>query len=221
LQVVWSNLVTTCFLLLCTFASSNLALKAHPLSDLCFLLCRAATEGASDHESPEPTKNMVELLAPFLAPPPQSTGIQPDNASAALHTAGSTATTNSSQQSLEQETHAVRHFIEQHHGNSGLYAVAVALLDLILGGETVYAVSSMTQELMDLEILVRGRVNAPAHRWTAATIHYMPDLRLAVVAFGWIPSSCFQYASVPFMCMHKLLDVSLGMQAGVVVLQCP
>lgn len=174
-QVLWSNLVGTWFLLLCTSASST----AHAfMSELCLLLCRAATEGASDHESPEPTKNVVELLAPFLAPQPQCTGSQPENASAALHTAGSTATANSNQRSLEQETHAVRQFIEQHHGNSGLYAVAIALLDLILGGEAVYALSSMAQELMDLEILVRGRLNTPAHVRTAATIQYMPDLRL-------------------------------------------
>ena len=112
---------------------------------------------------------MVELLAPFLAPQPQCAGSQPENASAALHTAGSTAAASNSQQSLEQETHAVRQFVEQHHGNSGLYAVAVALLDLLLGGEVVYVPSSIAQELMDLEILVRGRVDTPAHVWTAAT----------------------------------------------------
>ncbi len=129
------------------------------MCDLCFLLCRAVTEAASDHESPEPTKNVVELLAPFFCPQPQCTGTQPENASDALHTAGSTAAAKNSQQSLEQETHAVRQFVEQHSGNSGLYAVAVALLDLVLGGEAVYALSSMAQELMDLEILVRGRGN--------------------------------------------------------------
>lgn len=141
------------------------------------MLCRAATEGASDQESPEPTKNVVELLAPFLAPQPHCTGSQPENASAALHTAGSTPTASSNQQSLEQETHAVRQFIEQHHGNSALYAVAAALLDLMLGGEAVYALSSMAQDLMDLEMLVRGRVDTPSHTWTAAIIHYAPDLR--------------------------------------------
>lgn len=120
---------------------------------------------------------MVELLAPLLAPQPQCLGSQPENASDVLHTAGGTASTNSSQQSLEQETHTVRQFIEQYHGNSSLYAVAVALLDLILGGEAVYAFSSMTQDLMDLEVLVRGRVNTPDHGWTAATLQYMPDLR--------------------------------------------
>lgn len=158
---------------MCTFASST----AHPLTELPFLLCRAATEGASDQESPEPTKNVVELLAPFLAPQPHCTGSQPENASAALHTAGSTPTASSNQQSLEQETHAVRQFIEQHHGNSALYAVAAALLDLMLGGEAVYALSSMAQDLMDLEMLVRGRVDTPSHTWTAAIIHYAPDLR--------------------------------------------
>lgn len=147
------------------------------MSELRFLLCRAVTEGVSDHESPESTKNVVELLAPFLAPQPQCTVSQPENASAALHTAGSTTTANSNHQSVEQENDAVRQFIKQHHGNSGLYVVAVALLDLILGGEAVYALSSMAQELLDLEILVRGRVYTRAHTWRAATIHYMPDLR--------------------------------------------
>lgn len=147
------------------------------MSELCLLLCRAVTEGASDHESPEPTKNVVELLAPFFAPQPQCLGSQPENASDVLCTAGGTATTNSSQQSLEQETHAVYQFIEQHHANSGLHAVAVALLDLILGGETVYALPGIAQELMDLEILVRGRFDTPAHIRTAATIQYMPDLK--------------------------------------------
>ncbi|KAA6420724.1 MAG: hypothetical protein FRX49_09301 [Trebouxia sp. A1-2] len=133
---------------------------------------RAATEGASDQESPEPTKNVVELLAPFLAPQPHCTGSQPENASAALHTAGSTPTASSNQQSLEQETHAVRQFIEQHHGNSALYAVAAALLDLMLGGEAVYALSSMAQDLMDLEMLVRGWCRSPAVSLALAELYF-------------------------------------------------
>ncbi len=165
------NFVGTCFLLLCTFASIN------STSLESFLLCRAVTEGASDHESPEPTKNVVELLAPFLAPQPLCSDSQSEHASAALPTAESTAAAINSQQSLEQEAHAVRQFIEQHHRSSGLYAVAVVLLDLILGGEAVHALSSMAQELMDLEILVRGRVDTRAYGWTAATTQYMPDLR--------------------------------------------
>ncbi|DBA95749.1 TPA: Calcineurin-binding protein cabin-1, variant 3 [Trebouxia sp. C0004] len=133
---------------------------------------RAVTEASSDHESPEPTKNLVELLAPFLAPQLLCTGSQPDSASDALHTAGSTATANSSQQPLEQEAHSVCKFIEQHHGKSGLYAVAVALLDLILGGQAVCVLSSMAQELMDLEILVRGWCRSPAVSLALAELYF-------------------------------------------------
>ena len=47
-------------------------------------------------------------------------------------------------------------FLVQHEENSGLHAVAAALLNLLMGGEVSVAVSGIYKEVMDLECLIRG-----------------------------------------------------------------
>ena len=104
----------------------------------------------------QPTKNVMKLLAPFLAPLPSDAGEQHDSLAGNSGPATSTAAASSCQPAAEQEEQAVRLFLVQHEENSGLHAVAAALLNLLMGSEASVAVSGIYKEVMDLECLIRG-----------------------------------------------------------------
>lgn len=110
----------------------------------------------SDHESPEPSKNVVDLLAPFLAPQPQDAE-SPSDVQASATISAADVDSSSSQPSAEEEHYAVRQFLDQHKENSGLYAVAAALISrVLLSKGTSVQLPGLAQEVMDLEACVRG-----------------------------------------------------------------
>lgn len=119
------------------------------------LLCRAVTEAGSDHESPEPAKNVVELLAPFLAAQPPDVSSQP-----AIHTdpAANTAA-HSAAWAPQAEQAEVQKFIDQQHANSGLYAVASGLLEGLLSTGSVFLPSEVMEGVMSLEAAVQGELS--------------------------------------------------------------
>lgn len=117
------------------------------------VLCRAATEAASDHESPEPAKNIVELLAPFLAAQPPDVSSQPAiHANSAANTA-----TQSAAEAPQAEQAEVQKFVEQQHANSGLYAVSSGLLERLLSTGFMPLSSEVTKGVMIIEAAVQGK----------------------------------------------------------------
>lgn len=110
----------------------------------------------------QPTRNVVELLAPFLAPQPSHAGDQHDSSACTSGPATTAATASSCQLAAEQEEQAVRLFLVQHKENSGLHAVAAALLNLLMGNKQPIPISSIAKEVMDLETLIRGESNLTA-----------------------------------------------------------
>ena len=117
-------------------------------------LCRAATEAGSDHESPEPTKDVVTLLAPFLPPQPQTSGSQPAPREFSVD-----AIVPSSPDVLspEAERAEVQAFVDQQQVNSGLYAVASALLGKLLSSPAMPISPKLREDLMRLENAVQGK----------------------------------------------------------------
>lgn len=97
----------------------------------------------------------MDLLAPFLAPQPQDAESPSDVQASAISAAD--ADSSSSQPSAEEEQYAVRQFLDQHKENSGLYAVAAALISrVLLSNGTSVQLPGLAQEVMDLEAYVRG-----------------------------------------------------------------
>ena len=118
-------------------------------------LCRAVTEVGSDHESPEPAKNVVELLAPFLAAQPPDVSSQPAmHVDAAANTAAYSAA-----EALQAEPAEVQKFIDQQHANSGMYAVASGLLERLLSTGSVTLSSEVMEGVMILEAAVQGEIS--------------------------------------------------------------
>lgn len=104
----------------------------------------------------QPTRNVVELLAPFLAPQPSNAGDQPDSSACTCGPATTAATASNCQPAADQEQQAVRLFLVLHKENSGLHAVAAALLNLLMGNKPPVPIPSIAKEVMDLESLIRG-----------------------------------------------------------------
>lgn len=118
------------------------------------MLCRAVTEAGSDHESPESAKNVVELLAPFLAAQPSDVSSQPampgdPAANTAAHSVA---------QAPQAEQAEVQKFIDQQHANSGLYAVASGLLEGLLSTGSVSLTSEVVEGVMSMEAAVQGEL---------------------------------------------------------------
>ena len=116
------------------------------------LLCRAVTEVASDHESPESAKNVVELLAPFLAAQPSDVCSQP-----ALYadTATDSAELSAAEAPLAEQSQ-VQEFISQQQAKGGLYAVASGLLESLLRTGFRSLSSAVVEGLLTLEATVQG-----------------------------------------------------------------
>lgn len=116
------------------------------------LLCRAVTEVASDHESPEPAKNVIGLLAPFLAAQPPDVCSQP-----AVHadTATNSAEPSAAEAPLAEQAE-VQKFISQQQANGGLYAVASGLLERLLSTGNRSLSSAVLESLLTLEAAVQG-----------------------------------------------------------------
>ena len=128
-------------------------------------LCRAATEVCSDHESPELTKNVVELLSPFLPPQPKKAGSQPavsNDADAATAAAAAAADFPASPSVLSTEVeHAqVQAFVDKQAANSGLQAVAASLLNTLFSGQSKAVALDLAEDVMQLEAAVQGEENA-------------------------------------------------------------
>ena len=120
--------------------------------------CRAVTEAGSDRETPEPSKNMVELLAPFLPSCPADTAAKGAELAPELDTKSSSI---SGSQSAAEEQQSVHHFVKQQLGDGGLYQVGAAALERVLiGNLPAKQVSDLTQELLKLEPVVRGKLYA-------------------------------------------------------------
>ena len=121
------------------------------------MLCRSATEAGSDHESPEPAKNVVELLAPFLAAQPADASSQPTthadttNGIPTQSAAGPLV-------SPQAEQVEVQKFVDQQQANSGLYAVASDLLERLLSTEVMRLPSEVLEDAMRLEAAVQGEL---------------------------------------------------------------
>ena len=131
--------------------------------------CRAVTEAGSDRETPEPSKNMVELLAPFLAPYPADAAAKGADLAAELEPKSSSI---SGSLSAAEEQQSVHEFVKQQHGNGGLYQVAAAALErVLLGNLPAKQVSDLTQELIKLESVVTGKLDAsyPTCCWPVQT----------------------------------------------------
>ena len=98
----------------------------------------------------------MELLAPFLVPQPQDVD-SPSHVQASATISAADADSSSSQSPAEEEHYAVRQFLDQHKENSGLYAVAAALISrVLLSNGTSLQLPGLAQEVMDLEACVRG-----------------------------------------------------------------
>jgi len=129
--------------------------------------CRAITEAGSDHDSPEPAKNVIELLAPFLAPQQEDTVDDPSGQDSSSGLAAGASPVVSSPPSAEAEEQEVWQFVNQQERNSGLHAVAAALLTrLILGNRAAAVLPQVSQEILDLESCVRGKLSMLYHAHT-------------------------------------------------------
>ena len=117
------------------------------------LLCRAVTEVASDHESPESANNVIELLAPFLAAQPPDVCSQP-----AVHadTAIDSAEASAAEAPLAEQAE-VQKFISEQQATGGLYAVASGLLERLLSTGDRSLSSAVVESLLTLEAVVQGK----------------------------------------------------------------
>lgn len=116
------------------------------------LLCRAVTEVASDHESPESAKNVIELLAPFLAAQPPDVCGQP---AMRADTAMDSAEPSAAEAPLAEQAE-VQRFISEQQANGGLYAVASGLLERLLSTGDRSLASAVVESLLSLEAAVQG-----------------------------------------------------------------
>lgn len=127
------------------------------LSHLFALLCRAVTEAGSDHETPEPAKDVAVLLAPLLAPRPPSVSSQSGiHAHPPSSTPAQSAPQPSAASASQTERAEVQKFIDQQQVNSGLYAVAAGLLQRLLSQDLLPLSLEVLEEVMRLEAAVQG-----------------------------------------------------------------
>ena len=120
----------------------------------------------------QPTKDVLKLLAPLLPPQPvDKQGNPPHTASADVTSVANKAEA-APQQSASEEQAEVQEFVHRQGFGSGLLGVSAALLETLLCHPGHPAVSSASEDLLQIEVLLRGEC-CTARKWSIMSVKYL------------------------------------------------